>query len=456
MKVFELSQLWRPEGWLAPAFVSVGADGVVLGVTSQAPAEVSERFAGVALAGIPNLHSHAFQRAMAGLTERGSSSEDSFWSWREVMYRFVDRLEPEHIEAIAAWLYVEMLEAGYTSVAEFHYLHHDPRGAVYADPAQMSRRILAAAEHAGIGLTLLPVLYARSGFDAPATLPSQRRFASDVDFVLGLFESLHSSQPKSGQVRFGVAPHSLRAVSLPQFAALVDGARAIAPDVPVHVHIAEQLREVEDSLASSGQRPVERLLAHVDVDAHFCLVHATHVTAPELDGIVTRGATVALCPTTEANLGDGPAPVLELLARSGAFGIGSDSHVCVCPAQELRSLEYVQRLLLRRRNVSCSAEEPSVARTLISRALAAGAPALGRPVGALTPGSRADFIVLDPNHPALMERARDDVLDAWVFVAGSAAVRDVVVGGHAVVRGGRHVRRDELLSRYRAALRQVL
>lgn len=349
-----------------------------------------------------------------------------------------------------------MLEAGYTSVAEFHYLHHDPRGAVYADPAQMSRRILAAAEHAGIGLTLLPVLYARSGFDAPATLPSQRRFASDVDFVLGLFESLHSSQPKSGQVRFGVAPHSLRAVSLPQFAALVDGARAIAPDVPVHVHIAEQLREVEDSLASSGQRPVERLLAHVDVDAHFCLVHATHVTAPELDGIVTRGATVALCPTTEANLGDGPAPVLELLARSGAFGIGSDSHVCVCPAQELRSLEYVQRLLLRRRNVSCSAEEPSVARTLISRALAAGAPALGRPVGALTPGSRADFIVLDPNHPALMERARDDVLDAWVFVAGSAAVRDVVVGGHAVVRGGRHVRRDELLSRYRAALRQVL
>jgi formimidoylglutamate deiminase len=447
-----------PEGWAHEVLIEVDADGAIAAVTPAAPREraiAAERLAGPAIPGMPNLHSHAFQRAMAGLTERAGDGEDSFWTWREVMYGFVDRLGPAEVEAIAAQLYVEMLKAGYTAVGEFHYLHHAPDGRPYADPAEMSRRIAAAAEAAGIGLTLLPVLYARGGFGGKPATHGQRRFLHDVDGFLRLVEVLASRHRGSGQVRVGIAPHSLRAVTPEQLGAAVAGLSALDSSAPVHIHIAEQLKEVDDCLAWSRQRPVEWLLDHMPVDARWCLVHATHMSEAETRRLAASGAVAGLCPTTEANLGDGVFRATEYLAAGGAFGIGSDSHVSVSPVEELRWMEYAQRLTLRRRNVLAppagNAARP-VGAALYRAALAGGAQAMGRPIGRIAPGARADLVVLDADSAVLAGRDDEALLDSFVFAGNVSPVRDVMVGGRWVVREGRHAAEGSVLDRYRAAV----
>ncbi len=445
--LLRIDHLWRPEGWLSPAFVQIDAAGCVASISGElAPGErESEHVRGYVLPGMPNLHSHAFQRAMAGLAERASSVEESFWTWRDVMYEIALRVSPDDLEAIATELYVEMLEAGYTSVAEFHYLHKAPDGTLYDDPAELSLRIARAAEHTGIGLTWLGVLYQHSGFGGVAATSAQRRFVLELDELLTILERVRTAHPG---VRLGVAPHSLRAVSTETIARLV---AALGDDgAPVHIHIAEQEREVEECVSWCKKRPIELLFERVAVDARFCLVHATHVGDGELDAIARSRAIVGLCPSTEANLGDGIFPLARFLARGGRWGIGSDSHATIDPIEELRLLEYGQRLSQRRRMIAGDGAR------LWSSALAGGAAALAQPTGSLEPGQRADLIVLDPNHPALVERPLDRVVDALVFASSaSSPVRDVMVGGRWVVVDGRHHARGEALTGFRAALARL-
>ncbi len=425
------------------------------GAQREAPRgdEAATWLPGVTAPGMPNLHSHAFQRALAGLTERASpAGQDSFWSWRELMYRFVERLSPSQVSAIAELLYVELLEHGYTSAAEFHYLHHGPGGEPYADIAELGRRVAEAARGAGMRLVLLPVYYETSGFGAAPIAAEQRRFYIRPERYLRLLQALESEA--GPLVSLGVALHSLRAAPLEgrrEILAALAGAAIRQP--PVHIHIAEQVAEVEAALAHHGARPVELLLGEHEVDARWCLVHATHVTEQELCAVARAGATVGLCPTTEANLGDGLFPLPKLLDLGGSFGIGSDSQVCVCPAEELRLLEYGQRLTARARAVSDRGEFPrGTGARLVSEALRGGAKALGgsEALGRLVPGCHADLVVLDGAHPSLLGRAEDRALDSWVFGPGASPVRQVMVGGVWRVLEGRHVARDAVRERYAA------
>ena len=338
-----------PEGWRRDVRFEIAEDGSLTTVTPDSEAAGAPRAAGPVLPGMANLHSHAFQRAMAGLGERAGPSDDSFWTWREVMYGFVERIGPEQIEAIAAQLYVEMLKAGYTAVGEFHYLHHAPDGRPYDDPAETSRRILAAARLTGIGLTHLPVLYGFSNFGGQAAGPGQRRFLNQPDGLLEIIDRLRATCRGDPQVRVGLAPHSLRAVTPDTLDAAIAGLDD--PDAPLHIHLAEQDKEVRDCLEWSGLRPVEWLLAKREVGPRWCAVHATHMTETETRRLAASGAVAGLCPTTEANLGDGIFPAAAYLADGGVIGIGSDSHISVSPIEELRWLEYGQRLFSRRRNL---------------------------------------------------------------------------------------------------------
>ena len=397
--------------------------------------------------GIPNLHSHAFQRAMAGLAERQTNPEDSFWTWRETMYRFAARFDPDTLHAVAAQLYVEMLEAGYTTVCEFHYLHHAPDGRPYADAAAMSRALIAAARETGIRLTLLPVLYMTGGFDGRPLSERQRRFGHDVDGYLRLFETLHRQQDDA--LRVGCAFHSLRAVPTE---AMRDVLAALPGEAPLHIHIAEQVGEVQDCLALRDARPVEWLLANAPIDARWTLVHATHLTDAETRGIARSGATVAICPTTEANLGDGLFPLRTYLDAGGAFGIGSDSHISVSPVEELRWLEYGQRLVTRHRNIAVDAQSNSVGETLLHAVLASAAQATGQGVAA----DRGDWLVLDDDAPQFAGVQPADAIDRWIFSGNRPMVRDVEVAGGQVVSDGRHRDRDAVLERYRAAMATLL
>jgi formimidoylglutamate deiminase len=395
--------------------------------------------------GIANLHSHAFQRAMAGLAERQTNPEDSFWTWRETMYRFAARFDPDTLHAVAAQLYVEMLEAGYTSVCEFHYLHHAPDGRPYADPAAMSRALVAAARETGIRLTLLPVLYMSGGFDGRALGERQRRFGHEVDGFLALLDMLRAGE--GDMLRVGCALHSLRAVPAD---AMRDVLAALPVASPIHIHIAEQLGEVQDCIALRGARPVEWLLANAAVDRHWTLVHATHLTGAEVQGIAGSGATVAICPTTEANLGDGLFPLRPYLDAGGRWGVGSDSQISVSPVEELRWLEYGQRLATHHRNIAVRVDSHSVGETLLrgvqhSAITATGNAAVGD-----------DRITLDVDAPQFAGMTRDDAIDRWIFSGNRNLVRDVEVGGVQVVRDGRHRDRDAIAARYRVAMRQLL
>jgi len=444
-----------PEGWASDVLVEVDPSGTIAAVTPRARADGAARSAGPLIPGMPNVHSHAFQRAMAGLAQRrGAAGRDSFWTWRETMYRFVGRLGPEDAHAIAAQLYVELLKNGYTAVAEFQYVHNAPDGSAYADPAEMSLAHVRAARETGIALTLLPTLYAHGGFGAAPLNPAQTRFASSPESVLEIVRRAHAQA--GPDLRIGVAAHSLRAVSPPQLMTIVAGITAIDRTAPIHVHAAEQRKEVDDCVAWSGRRPVAWLLEHAAPDARWCLVHCTHLDDAELAGLAASGAVAGLCPGTEADLGDGVFRLPDFLAAGGRWGIGSDSHVTRDPAEELRLLEYAQRLFRLERNVAASAGRPSVGATLWEAATRGGAQALGRPAGAIAPGCRADLVVLDDGHVDLIGCRGDAVLDALVFSGGRRLVRDVMVGGRWVVREGHHPAEDAIAARYRATVAALL
>ncbi len=431
-----------PQGWLPRVRVSVD-DGRITSVEAEASAQPDDLREPVALPGLPNVHSHAFQRAMAGLAERRGPDHDSFWTWREVMYRFLGRLDPDMVEAVAAYAYADMLEAGFTRVGEFHYLHRAADGGLYDEPAELALRHLAASATTGIGMTLLPVFYAHAGFGGTAPTPGQARFITDIDLFSRILETCRAAPGTT----VGVAPHSLRAVTPQELAQVV----ALADGGPIHVHAAEQLKEVEDCLAWSGQRPVEWLLAHQDIDARWCLVHATHLSPAELDGLARSQAVAGLCPITEANLGDGVFEAATYLEAGGRWGVGTDSNISIDAAGELRQLEYAQRLARLGRNVLAPGEGASTGRSLLEGALAGGGQALGVG-GSIAPGARADFVCLAHTHPDLEGRSQDQLLDAWVFVHGRRLVDRVYAGGRLVVEGGRHRLRDRIDARYRAAV----
>jgi formimidoylglutamate deiminase len=364
-------------------------------------------------------------------------------------------MEPEDLEAIAAQLYVELLRQGFTAVAEFHYVHNAPDGRAYDDPAELSNRILAAAAETGIGLTLLPVLYQSSGFGGTPPTEAQRRFIKSTDGFTALIEQLRATAKGDKQVAIGIAPHSLRAVPPKALTEAVAALTALDPAAPIHIHVAEQDKEVEDCLAWSGQRPIDWLLDHATVDERWCLVHCTQVTDTELSRLATSHAVAGICPSTEANLGDGIFPLLSYLRQGGRIGIGTDSNVVTSPADELRWLEYVQRLVTKQRNLSEWRDGAATGANLYRRALAGGAQACGRPIGEIAPGYRADLVVLDPDHPALFGRKGDTALDSWIFSGNETPVRDVIVGGKRVVESGRHIAQDAVLGKYRQTISRL-
>jgi formimidoylglutamate deiminase len=439
-----------PEGWQGDVLIEWDARGNLTRVQPRARPPIGVARAEYVVPGMVNLHSHAFQRALGGLTEKAGDGPDSFWTWRALMYRFAARLSPEQLEAIAAQLFSECLRHGYTALCEFHYIQRDPAGELYARPAEMAERVAAAGQQAGIGLTLLPVLYSHSGFGDQPLKPEQRRFRTDVDTVLRIVEAL--APLRSSQLEVGAAPHSLRAAGIAQIREL---AAALPSERPLHIHIAEQQAEVQQSLDFCGQRPVEYLFNQLGIDARWCLVHATHLNEAELAQLAASGAVAGLCPTTEANLGDGLFPLGDYLAQGGRWGIGSDSHVSQSPVEELRWLEYGQRLVHQRRNVAATPARRDVALNLWQDALLGGARAAGRPVGALVQGRRADLLVLDATHPNLDGIGDADVLGRLVFCGNDNLVRDVLAGGRWVVQGGRHMAQEAIGRRYRQALQQL-
>jgi len=446
-----------PQGWQRDVLLEWDVHGDLTRVAPQAAPPLGVARADYVVPGMVNLHSHAFQRALGGLTERAADDPtrgpDSFWTWRDLMYRFAARITPEQIEAIAAQLFAECLRHGYTALCEFHYLQRGPDGGSYARPAETAERIAAAGQATGMGLTLLPVLYSHAGFGGQPLRPEQRRFRTGVDDVLGIVEAL---QPLRGpQLEVGAAPHSLRAASIDQVRAL---AAAMPPDRPLHIHIAEQQPEVEQSLAFCGRRPVEYLMEQLAVDERWCLVHATHLSDGEVEALARSGAVAGLCPSTEANLGDGLFPLQPYLEAGGRFGIGSDSHVSHSPVEELRWLEYGQRLRHQRRNIAVGpvgSGQRDVGQYLWQAALRGGAQAAGRRLGALAEGMRADLLVLDGTHPNLDGVAEADVLGRFLFCGNDNLVRDVLCGGRWVVQGGRHVAQDAIAQRYRQALSEL-
>ncbi|MBU6474916.1 MAG: formimidoylglutamate deiminase [Alphaproteobacteria bacterium] len=447
-----------PDGWADNVLVEIDKDGWIVGVDSfkTAPADGKnvEIAAGAVVPGMPNVHSHAFQRAMAGLTERAGGKKDNFWSWRETMYRFLLDLTPEDMESIAAQVYVEMLKAGYTSVGEFHYIHHSREGKPYEDRALMSRQVIKAALETGIAITHMPVLYAYSGFGAQPPAEPQKRFVNTVPEIMKIVEALAADYANVPQVTLGFAHHSLRAVSPEMLREGTCAAREILPRAPIHIHAAEQSGEVENCIAWSGKRPVEWLLENGNVDDRWSFIHCTHLVEPELEALASSGVVVGLCPTTEANLGDGVFPLAPFFDAGGRFSIGSDSHISISVTEELRWLEYVQRLVLRERTVIKETENPSVGAVLFERALSGGAQSLGRRAGKIEIGHRADFLVLDQSLPCMTGKLRDHILDTAIFAANENPVKDVMAGGRWVVRDRHHKREEHILARYRETMRK--
>jgi len=449
MTVIKAATALLPEGWAQDICVTIGVDGTITAL-EPAPPDIT---VDILLPAPSNVHSHAFQRAMAGLTEtRGPSGRDSFWTWRELMYRFMDRMTPDQVEAIAAQVYVEMLEAGFSSVGEFHYVHHQPGGAPYDNRAELSERIFAAAAQTGIGLTHLPVLYSYGGAGQADLTAGQRRFGNDVDGFARLTELAASAlRALPPDARIGIAPHSLRATRPEDLARIV----ASQGQGPIHIHIAEQPQEVRDIEAWLGARPVAWLLDNQPVDTRWCLIHATHMTPEETEAMARSGAVAGLCPVTEANLGDGPFNGPGYAAAGGRFGIGSDSNINVSLTEELRTLEYSQRLRDTSRNVM-TAGQGSVGAFLYTTAARGGAQALNRDAGMIETGKLADLVAIDSQRPALCALSGDSLLDGFAFAAKDDVVTDVWAAGRHMVSGGRHVARDAVFSTYRAAIRDLL
>ena len=444
-KLHARSALLR-DGWRENIRLTL-ADGRIAGIETDVAAEAGDERHDVLVPAMPNLHSHAFQRAMAGLAEVRGPANDSFWSWRTVMYKFALSMTPDHVEAVAAQLYMEMLEAGFSRVGEFHYLHHDKDGSPYANIAELAERIGAASAETGIGLTLLPVFYAHSGFGGAAPIDGQRRFINSLDRFESLMAGCRTVTSRLHGAELGLAPHSLRAVTPDELAKLVP----LAGNGPIHIHVAEQTKEVEDCVAWSGARPVEWLLDHAPVDARWCLIHATHMTDDETRRMAKSGAIAGLCPVTEANLGDGTFSAPLFLEEGGHYGIGSDSNILISVPEELRHLEYSQRLALRARNVVAT-PGGSTACALFDHALAGGGAALKAPAG-LAIGHYADMVSLDISGVPYL--SGDQILDQWIF-AGGVAVDSVWARGHKQVEGGRHNRRETISARFRAAMTELI
>ena len=439
-----------PQGWRRDVLLEWDAAGDLTRIQEDAVPAPGVEVAQYVLPGMVNLHSHAFQRALGGMTEVAGDGPDSFWTWRDLMYRFARHITPEQMEAIAAQLFAECLRHGYTAVCEFHYLQRDAAGALYARPAETAERVLAAASISGIGMTMLPVLYSHAGFGEQPLKPEQARFCTDADDVLRIIEAL--APQRGGQVEVGFAPHSLRAADVAQIRAV---AHALPAGRPIHIHIAEQQGEVHQCVDYSGRRPVQYLYDQVDVDARWCLVHATHVQPDEVALMAASGAVAGLCPTTEANLGDGLFPLAEFIAAGGRFGVGSDSHVSQSPVEELRWLEYGQRLQRQQRNVAATPDQRHVGDYLWQAALRGGAQASGRKLGALAPGRRADLLVLDEVHVNLCGVAIENMLGSVLFCGNDNLVRDVLCGGQWQVRDGRHVAQDAIATAYKRTLAQL-
>jgi formimidoylglutamate deiminase len=446
VSVLHAATALTPDGWKSDVRVTID-DGAIASVQTGASAQEGDERHAIMAPAAANLHSHAFQRAMAGLAETRGKETDTFWSWRETMYRFALMMSPEDVEAVAAQLYVEMLEAGFAAVAEFHYLHHAPDGSPYAEPAEMAGRILFAARRVGIGMTLLPVFYAHSTFGGAPPRPEQRRFISDVDSFARLLDDCRALIKADEGEAIGIAPHSLRAVTPSELSELL----ALSGDGPVHIHAAEQTKEVEDCIASLGARPVRWLLEHAGVDQRWCLVHATHMDDKETQDVARSRAIAGLCPVTEANLGDGIFNAAAYVQNGGRYGVGTDSNVSIGAAAELRQLEYAQRLRERARNV-CASPGASCGRTMLEAVWSGGAQALRRNSGKLAPGASADILTFFADHPTLAGKKDDQVLDAWIFSVGNSLIDCVWSGGLKVVVGGRHIFRDEIAEQFVKAM----
>ncbi len=443
--------LHQPDGWLSPGILTIDDAGTIITVEAGAPTEDDVRISGYTLPGMANVHSHAFQRALAGFVQLADDREDSFWTWRTGMYRLALSLTPDELRAIAAQLYVEMLEAGYTAVGEFQYLHHQPGGEPYHNPAELSDALIDAARTAGMPLTLLPVAYFTGGFDRPALLEQRRFVHRDPQAFLTTWEAARASLRSHRFGVIGVAPHSLRAVPEAALAELLSAIETTEPEAPKHIHIAEQPQEVQDCQRYHGKRPIQWLAGRFGLGPAWCLVHATHATDDELAAIADSNAVVGLCPTTEADLGDGVFRAEAFRRLAGRWAIGSDSHATVSVSRELALLEWGQRLVLGRRNVLWGAER-QVGRSLYDTASATGADAIAQNTGALAPGRRADLVVLDADHPRLIGHDPATAVDAWVFSGADDVIRDVWVGGTQLVANGRHSRQEAVRRDFVAAM----
>ena len=464
MARYHFQSAFVAQGWARDVDVQVSDEGIITAMTAATAAATSgaERIDGIVVPGMANAHSHAFQRAMAGNTEYSLSARDSFWTWRRAMYALANRIDPGDLQILAAQLFVEMLKSGYTSVAEFHYLHRQRDGAAYAGANAMWESIGIAASTAGIGLTFLPTLYQTSDFSAQPLRAEQARFASDTDEFLHAVEDRVGAERRGasargavGMQRTGVAFHSLRAVPLENLQRAALCLRQLDPAMPLHIHVAEQLLEVKACVRETGRRPIELLLDSGLLSPHWCLVHATHATPGELKGIADADASVCLSISTEANLGDGFFDTGRFLKSGGRLCVGSDSQSTVSPTEELRWLEYQQRLRKTRRGVLATKAEPHVGTRLWSDAARHGAQAIGQPAGAIEVGRRADWLVLDAAHPTMVGATADTALDHLVFAGGNAAIRDVMVGGRWVIKDGRHASEDQLLPRFAALMRRL-
>lgn len=454
--IYEVEHLHQPGGWLSPGYVEVGDDGVIRSASGTKPAgRPVERLRGYGVPGLSNLHSHAFQRALAGRTEfvTAARAEDNLWTWRKEMYRLVDRLTPEAYEAIAALVYLEMLQFGMTAVCEFHYVHHLSGGRTHANPAEMSDRLIAAAARTGLGLTLLPVLYAHGGIGKPVE-ETQKRFVHSVGDYLTLIDTLRGRRAAHPNLRVGLALHSLRAVTPDEARAALAGMDAMDAAARLHIHVSETTHEVEEVSAGLGARPVQWLLDNLGLDDRWCLVHATHLDAAEIAGAAASGAVAGICPLTEATMGDGFFALPEYHGAGGAWGIGTDSHYSTSTAEELRMLECGKRLELGRRNVIARPRDGAPVhsgRVLFDTALAGGEQASGQGGGALVAGRRADLVMLDPECNVLLGHGPDTMLDAWILGGTQNPVRDVMVAGRWVIRDGRHPEDEAIRAAYRTA-----
>ncbi len=443
------------DSWAENVRIEIDNHGDIINYQSDSKTNGARIVQGTLLPGMTNLHSHAHQRAMAGLAEKASTSssnQDSFWTWRTTMYHYLERIQPDDLNAIANQLYLEMLQFGYTGVGEFQYLHHNIDGNPYQDRAEMTKQCHQAAIETGIAFTALPVLYAYGGFGTQSASDGQKRFLNNADQFADIVNSLDQEIIKSTNSSLGIAPHSLRAVDQK----LLELTLSICPQVEIiHIHVAEQLKEIEDCLTWSKQRPIEWLLNHYDVNQKWCLIHATHMTKAETESLANSGAVAGLCPTTEANLGDGFFNAGQYFSLDGCWGIGSDSHISISPFEELRWLEYGQRLLTNQRNVLNSKDQPSTGRHLYQQALRGGAQSTARKTGMIKPGYRADFVVIDDEHPRLYGRSQDDLIDSLIFSGNDNPVKDVYVGGVKVIDNGQHKNEQNIQQNFRSTIKRL-